>query len=133
MNLISLPLGGEQHNLGSIEFLREAQMTLPGFTDLFGAVKNGKQVTGSGFETVEVPRPPKLDICVMNPPFTRSVGGNLLFGSSPKVERAAMQAELKKIIRANNILANTTAGLGAIFVAIGDKYLIGHPWFAVYR
>lgn len=120
MNLISLPLGGPGHSLGSIEFLREAQFM---FTDIFGAVSQGKRVTGSGAETVEVPRPPKLDLCVMNPPFTRSVGGNLLFGSSPPAERQAMQRELQKLLRAHNVSASTTAGLGAIFVAIGDEYL----------
>jgi len=123
MNLISFPLGGSQHSLGSIEFLREAQFALPDFTDIFGAVTQGEQVTGSGAESVAVPRPPELDLCVMNPPFTRSVGGNLLFGSSPPAERAAMQKELKKLLRARNISASSTAGLGAIFVAIGDKYL----------
>jgi len=120
MNLISLPLGGPIHSLGSIEFLREAQFV---FTDIFGAVSQGKRVTGSGAETVEVPRPPKLDLCVMNPPFTRSVGGNLLFGSSPPAERKSMQRELQKLLRARQVSASATAGLGAIFVAIGDEYL----------
>ena len=123
MNLISLPLGGSAHRLGSIEFLRAAQAALPDFTDIFGSVSQGRRVTGSGAETVAVPRPPQLDLCVMNPPFTRSVGGNLLFGSSPPAERAAMQRELQKLLRERQMAANTTAGLGAIFVAIGDKYL----------
>jgi len=121
MNLVSLPLGGPLLSLGSIEFLRESQSRLPGFMDIFGAVS--QQVTGGGAETVEVPRPPKLDLCVMNPPFTRSVGGNLLFGSSPPSERKLMQRELKRLLRRRNVSANATAGLGAVFVAIGDEFL----------
>ena len=34
----------------------------------------------------------------MNPPFVRSVGGNLLFGSLPD-DRGAMQNELKKRVK----------------------------------
>lgn len=123
MNLVSLPLGGKDHHLGSIEFLREGQYVLEGFTDLFGAVSQGQRVTGAGAETIEVPTPPALDLCVMNPPFTRSVGGNLLFGSSPDAERQAMRKELSELLRQQSIQASATAGLGAIFVAIGDKYL----------
>lgn len=123
MNLFCIPLGGKDNSLGSIEFLRKAQYTLPGFTDVFGSLNQSKQVMGRGLEIVEVPRPPELDLCVMNPPFTRSVGGNLLFGSSPPEERGKMQQELRKLISASNIQANITAGLGSVFVAIGDKYL----------
>jgi hypothetical protein len=121
MNLISMSLGGRKHKLGSLEFFRDAQMTA--FSDIFGAVSQGERVTGSNEVTVQVPSPPKLDLCVMNPPFTRSVGGNLLFGSSPPAEREAMQRDLKKLIRALDVPASATAGLGAIFVALGDKYL----------
>ena len=123
MNLISLPLGGKGHSLGSLEFLRPPQAAMPGFTDVFGAIKPGERVTGRGAETVEIPRPPDLDLCVMNPPFTRSVGGNLLFGSSPKAERKKMQCELRRLLNAHDISASATAGLGAVFVAIGDRYL----------
>jgi hypothetical protein len=63
---------------------------------------------------------PELDLCVMNPPFVRSVGGNLLFGSLPD-ERGALQTELKK--RVKNLPANITAGLGAVFVALADQAL----------
>jgi len=42
---------------------------------------------------------PDLDLCVMNPPFTRSVIGNLLFGSFPEEERKEMQSALKKVVK----------------------------------
>ena len=57
----------------------------------------------------------------MNPPFVRSVGGNLLFGSLPDDERAKLQAELKRLVKL--IGANATAGLGSVFVALADRYL----------
>jgi hypothetical protein len=63
---------------------------------------------------------PALDLCVMNPPFVRSVGGNLLFGSLPN-ERDVLQTELKKRVR--NLHASVTAGLGAVFVALADQRL----------
>jgi hypothetical protein len=63
---------------------------------------------------------PKLNLCVMNPPFVRSVGGNLLFGSLPD-ERGALQKELKS--RVKEIGASATAGLGSVFVALADRRL----------
>jgi hypothetical protein len=59
----------------------------------------------------------------MNPPFTRSVGGNLLFGSYPENQRKEMQKKLKKIMAKDKVKANITAGLGSVFVALADKYL----------
>ena len=56
----------------------------------------------------------------MNPPFVRSVGGNLLFGSLPD-ERGSLQTELKT--RVKEICANVTAGLGSVFVALADRRL----------
>ena len=59
----------------------------------------------------------------MNPPFTRSVGGNLLFGSLPKRERAELQKSLSRLLREKNITGIGQAGLGAVFVFLADKYL----------
>ena len=64
---------------------------------------------------------PKLNLCVMNPPFVRSVGGNLLFGSLPD-ERGALRKELK--LRIKKIGASATAGLGSVFVALADRWLV---------
>jgi len=122
MNLFSLPLGGHDHRLGSIEFLRgrHPQMVF----DLF-IPPSIEQVTGR--EAKEIQRDaadlPDIDLCVMNPPFTRSVGGNLLFGSVPESERKRMQKELKKLVRSPNVLASITAGLGSVFVAVADRYI----------
>lgn len=117
LNLFSLPLGGQFHRLGSIEFLRGGAVQMP--LDNFGALPTTQRVTGTGTEE-DISAPlPELDLCVMNPPFVRSVGGNLLFGSAP--ERPEMQERLKRLIRETHAKANITAGLGSVFVAIGDR------------
>jgi hypothetical protein len=126
MNLFVLPLTSYDHHftlprLGSLDFLSDRPIPLR--TDLFGAqTQSPSQVTGSGDEkkTVKIPN---LDLCVMNPPFTRSVGGNLLFGNFPKTERSVMQKRLQEIIKTSHIQANITAGLGSAFIALADKYI----------
>jgi len=115
MNLFSLPLGGKKKRLGSVEFLNSSHLPLP--TDLF--TPSLKAVDQQEDEVVL----PQLDLCVINPPFTRSVGGNLLFGSVSERERKAMQHKLKEMVRKPEIRANTTAGLGSVFVAVADKHL----------
>jgi len=121
MHLYSLPLGGPHHRLGSIEFLRDREIAMT--MDLFGGSSSPGQVTGSGDFTQFVASLPNLDLCVMNPPFTRSVGGNLLFGSVPEKERSQMQKDLAKLLKSSNVSASSTAGLGSVFVAIGDRAL----------
>ena len=64
---------------------------------------------------------PDLDLAIMNPPFTRSVGGNLLFGSLPSRERRRLQNELSRRLRSRQ--ASATAGLGAAFVAAASPKL----------
>lgn len=121
MNLYSLPLGGPHHRLGSIEFLKDRQMAMT--TDLFGVSTAPGQVTGGGDVMQFGASLPDLDLCVMNPPFTRSVGGNLLFGSVPDSERSKMQKDLAKLLKTAKVSASSTAGLGSVFVAIGDRAL----------
>ena len=62
-------------------------------------------------------------VCIMNPPFTRSVGGNLLFGNLPSKERKELQKVLSNLLKENNLSGIGQAGLGAVFVHLGDKYL----------
>ena len=122
MHLWNLPHGGRDNRLGSIEFLKDSHV--PIITDLFGASTTSGQVTGSG-TAQRVASLPDLDLCVMNPPFTRSVGGNLLFGSLPSAERKGMQQELARLVRRPlpHVYANSTAGLASVFVALGDFHL----------
>lgn len=121
MNLFSLPMGGPLNSLGSIDFAWDKR--IPIMRDMFGAVREAKQVTGKGEKQFEHAYLPELDLCTMNPPFTRSVGGNLLFGSLPDAERSKAQAKLKKIVKRYNLQASITAGLGSVFVAIADRYI----------
>ncbi len=122
MHMYSLPLGGEHNRLGSIEFLENGEIQM--VTDMFGAATSGaQQLTGTEAKDLPVASLPPLDLCAINPPFTRSVGGNLLFGSAPEDERERMQKKLQKLVQRKKALANITAGLGSVFVAAADMHL----------
>jgi len=119
MNLYVMPMGVDHGNarLGSLDFLDDNEIKTQMALDYSQAESIR---TGASMSHVTNAKIPKLNLCVMNPPFVRSVGGNLLFGSLPD-ERGTMQTELKK--RAKNLSANVTAGLGSVFVALADKHL----------
>jgi len=119
MNLYVLPLGihDKVPRLGSLDFLFLKTIKTNFALDFSQAAAKR---TGAGVEYQTNAIVPSLDLCVMNPPFVRSVGGNLLFGSLPD-ERGALQAELKRRIK--KIDASATAGLGAVFVAMADEKL----------
>ncbi len=127
MNFYVMPLGVEdgKTSLGSLDFLGVDEVPVqfalsPEVSgDGNGNGTNGpRKVSGSGSvgagEGVTA-RLPRLDLAIMNPPFTRSVGGNLLFGSVPKADRRTLQNELASRLKQRK--ASATAGLGAAFVA----------------
>lgn len=126
MRLYSLPLrgaiGASPERLGSLDFLANREIHVQ--VDLFGERlgEEAQQVTGGGNREVSVILP-EMDLCVMNPPFTRSVGGNLLFGSMPESERKGMQKRLGQLVKEHQFQANVTAGLGSVFVALADRNL----------
>ncbi len=119
MNLFVMPLGVDQGRarLGSLDFLdsreRKTQMALD-----YSQIETIR--TGASMSRETIATLPRLHLCVMNPPFVRSVGGNLLFGSLPD-ERGVLQKDLKK--RLKHLPASATAGLGSVFVALADKHL----------
>ena len=119
MNLYVMPMGidGNTPRLGSLDFLGQDEVWTQITLDESQAEI---QQTAAGETRLTKAVIPPLDLCVMNPPFVRSVGGNLLFGSLPK-ERDGLQTELKK--RVKSLSANITAGLGAVFVALADQHL----------
>lgn len=125
MNLFSVPLGGPGHSLGSVEFLKEPSIGMT--KDLFGSIASTEGISGTEAKQDVHVTLPKLDACIINPPFTRSVGGNLLFGSVPEPERKQMQKKLAKWMRGlpntSKVLANSTAGLGSVFILIANQYL----------
>ena len=120
MNLYVMPIGAGDSgiSLGSLDFLgtsrAEVQFALSPET-LGVTGENIERVSGGGTEGVGQATLPDLDLAIMNPPFTRSVGGNLLFGSLPQVERRRLQDELSRRLKTRQ--ASATAGLGAAFVA----------------
>ncbi len=119
MNLFVMPLGVDQGQarLGSLDFLDNRALRTQMALDYsqIETVRTGASMSQETNATL-----PKLDLCVMNPPFVRSVGGNLLFGSLPD-ERGVLQKDLKK--RLTHLPASATAGLGSVFVALADKHL----------
>ena len=122
MNLYVMPLGSEGSNvsLGSLDFLgeNEAAVQFALSDNTVGATRAAARVSGGGSRGAEegvTATLPDLDLAIMNPPFTRSVGGNLMFGSLPAAERRKLQAELSRRLKSRQ--ASATAGLGAAFVA----------------
>ena len=119
MGLYVMPLGMDHGiaKLGSLDFLTSSSVKTQMALDYshFETIR-----TGAGSSQATKAELPKLDLCVMNPPFVRSVGGNLLFGSLPD-ERGRLQKELKHRVKV--IGASATAGLGSVFVALADRWL----------
>lgn len=119
MNLFVMPIGMDHGlpRLGSLDFLEGAEIKTQFALDSthLDPVKTG--ASASGYANAKVP---KLDLCVMNPPFVSSRYGNRLFGSIPE-DRPKLQKELSK--QARKIGISATAGLGALFVPLADKHL----------
>ena len=127
MNLHVMPLGAEGSNasLGSLDFLGNKEVPVQHKLGERDTEADGPQkVTGSGAKGVKegyTAKLPDLDLAIMNPPFTRSVIGNLLFGSLPQAERRKLQDELSRRLKSRQ--ASATAGLGAVFVATASPRL----------
>jgi hypothetical protein len=119
MNLFVMPIGVDHGTprLGSLDFLeRDQLMTQIALDDTqLDAVR-----TGASKSTYANAGVPKLDLCVMNPPFVSSRYGNRLFGSIPE-DRPVLQKELSR--QAKKLGISATAGLGAMFVPLADKHL----------
>ncbi len=120
MNLFVMPMGVKNRSLclGSLDFIDQKHVRTQISLDNTQMEIRQAGVRGEKFTSAEIP---EMDLCVMNPPFVRSVGDNLLFGSLPDDERAKLQTELKK--RSKDLPCSVTAGLGSVFLALADKYL----------
>ena len=129
MNLYVMPLGAEGDNvsLGSLDSLGQDEVPVQYALspEVMGVeTREAERVSGGGPRGVEegvTAKLPELDLAIMNPPFTRSVIGNLLFGSLPAAERRRLQDELSRRLRFRQGMA--TAGLGAAFVAAATPKL----------
>ena len=132
INLYVMPLGadGDDVSLGSLDFLGESQAAVQFALSPAGMGVSGRTIRDAGrvysggsrgAAQEELATLPDLDLAIMNPPFTRSVGGNLLFGSLPADERRKLQNELSRRLKSRQ--ATATAGLGAAFVAAASPKL----------
>ena len=129
MNLHVMTYGveGSETFLGSLDFLGKEEVAvqfslspeMSGSENSLAKTTEGVNLDSDGRRTVSLP---KLDLAIMNPPFTRSAGGNLLFGSLPPESRSKVQDEFKRRLR--NRPATATAGLGAAFVAAAAPKLL---------
>ena len=120
MNLYVMDYGAEDGKvaLGSLDFLGEDEVAVQFALSPDISTPGAERVSGEGPQGAEAgvtAKLPELDLAIMNPPFTRSVYANLLFGSRPKSERRMLQNELSRRLKSRQ--ATATAGLGAAFVA----------------
>jgi len=120
--IYTLPLTGEGKvlRLGSLDFLVNRTITAIG--TMSGGSISAEKRSLEDVEKVNVELP-KFNLIIMNPPFTRSVGGNLLFGDLPAKERKKLQRRLSEILKARGFSGIGQAGLGAIFIILSDIYL----------
>jgi hypothetical protein len=128
MRLYTMPLGFVRENgrevprFGSLDLLSGAPVSpqLSLYPELGG--QTAERATDPQRQPEQLRLPP-LDLVCMNPPFTRTCGDNLLFGSLPKPERTRMQKAFQDWCKRNGVEASITAGLGAPFLAAADRCL----------
>lgn len=112
---------GDGKFLGSLNFLKSSLLA-PEMV-LTGENAKGPENISVAEKKVEPIDLPKFQLCIMNPPFTRSVGGNLLFGSLPAGERSQLQKVFSDLLKERGLSGIGQAGLAAAFFFLGDKYL----------
>jgi hypothetical protein len=115
----------DKPRLGSIDLLESSEITpsyLSSLSGIIGKVVSPEQkgITQSGSLSIKIE---PQNLITMNPPFTRSVIGNKLFGALPANERKKLQSHLQKLLKQKGFSGIGQAGLAAVFVLIGDKYL----------
>lgn len=128
MRLYTMPLGFVRENgrevprFGSLDLLSGAPVSpqLSLYPELGGQTAERATNPQRQLEQLCLPL---LDLVCMNPPFTRTCGDNLLFGSLPESERTRMQKAFQDWCKRNGVEASITAGLGAVFIAAADRCL----------
>jgi hypothetical protein len=126
MNLYALDLGvrGDEKRLGSLDLLRGTAQVTIALRPIQAPRAKGKRVTATQIRQEQLQLPERgFDLICMNPPFTRSCGDNLLFGSLPPKERKQLQQELQRLIQDEQLLASATAGLASVFLALADRHV----------
>jgi len=128
MRLYTMPLGFMRENgrevprFGSLDLLSGAPVSpqLSLYPELGG--QTAERATDPQRQPEQLRLPP-LDLVCMNPPFTRTCGDNLLFGSLPETERTRMQKAFQEWCKQHGVEASITAGLGAVFITAADRCL----------
>jgi len=126
MNLYALDLGvrGDEKRLGSLDLLRGTAQVTIALRPIQVPRAKGKRVTATQIRQEQLQLPEHgFDLICMNPPFTRSCGDNLLFGSLLPKERKQLQQELQRLIQDEQLLASATAGLASVFLALADRHV----------
>ncbi len=118
---LKLGVEGKNKYLGSIDFLRSSKLPI---THVLSGGKTGPIRISETEREVEGVELPDFHICIMNPPFTRSAIGNLLFGALPSKERKILLKELNRLLSNKGLSGIGQAGSAAVFVFIADKYLL---------
>ena len=118
--IYTVPQGGPQHRIGSLEWIRPEYETL----DQSYSILTSKDVSN----THQIPKHSSCDVVIMNPPFTSSKGPggqvnvtknySQLFEafSVSKDESKAMRENASKLFNEYGICANRSIGLGTHFM-----------------
>lgn len=111
-----LPFGGRDKATGSLEFL---------VRDALRVRSTAIRMDIKGRREYELKPPAEgFDLLIMNPPFARSCGDNLMFGSeTDKKIRKEMQDRLSDMLGTVGLNGIGQAGLGAAFVGLANKYV----------
>jgi len=119
---LRLTAEGAKPRLGSVDLLESNQLS-PSVA-LTGEMVGAPEKKGvSATELSSVVNVENLNLVTMNPPFTRSVGGNLLFGALPKDERSKLQKSLAQLLKKRGFSGIGQAGLAAVFILVADRCL----------
>ena len=125
MHLYALDMGIDKGKvrLGSLDLLSDTGLTpsLSMFPRTGQAY--GRKATAGFAPPSRIQIPNNFHLLCMNPPFTRTCGDNLLFGSTPAKTRRQLQTRLAQLTKSSKIKASITAGLGSVFLAIADRQL----------
>jgi len=123
-NVWAVPLGSKAAQLGSIELLhKDSRISRMTSVSAEGETPVRQGIAERVEEEIKF-EPNSFDLVIMNPPFARSCGDNLLFGSiGDKRVRAAMKNRLAELLDQADFSGVGQAGLGAVFVLLADKFV----------
>ncbi len=110
-----IDVGGANDAVGSLEYLEKSSLA-----DLFAEVAGRSAGNGDGNGSVHVPDA-SLDWALMNPPYSRTRGGQSAFDVAglSEAERKACQRRWGRLARGEPV--NNKAGMAASFLALARK------------